>query len=504
MLQKIDLKKTEFWIATTIYAFLMIVLLAHVSDSTTERVWTPYRGMFEQYRLHYSYSKFYFFPQVARLTGYYLCFLLWNFMIAPAFLEKRKIVIHAIEALVLFILLWLLLSVTDTWLRNYLFYVKEPERVYNMLFKADLLKAVWVMLILVLYTVSKKIIADVLTVTARIMPKYQRVVHDIIIAAVVCALIVFCMVLLDVSKDFVMLFVSIAITSIVIYGVSFYRVIEEVLRRGKGFFIYALIASVMVLILTIPLSVLTSLRPWRSHDVVIIEALNLMFQAFVFIPFCWVFFKSRLANSQELISLRSALGRSTAGLDFLRSQINPHFLFNALNTLYGTALDENASRTAEGVQRLGDMMRFMLQENVQDKILLARELEYLSNYIALQTLRIKSSPDITISTQIDEVTEGQIAPMLLIPFVENAFKHGISLRRPSHISITFKMKGNTLYFDVNNSLHEKYDDDMERSNNGIGLENVRQRLQLLYPDRHELIIHKSATEFFIHLTLQLN
>lgn len=222
-------------------------------------------------------------------------------------------------------------------------------------------------------------------------------------------------------------------------------------------------------------------------------------------PFAWQTYKNRsLQKTEEIINLKTELGKSDANLNFLKSQINPHFLFNALNTLYGTALQENSERTAEGIQKLGDMMRFMLQENTEDKILLTRDIDYLNNYIALQKLRTATSSGIRIETQVDSY-EGLllITPMLLIPFVENAFKHGISLNNPSHIKITLQIAEQTLYFDVHNSLHVHSEHDPERLQSGIGLQNVKQRLSLLYPDQHELIIRQNAKEFFIHLTLNL-
>jgi len=233
---------------------------------------------------------------------------------------------------------------------------------------------------------------------------------------------------------------------------------------------------------------------------------NLFTQLIIVIPTAWNIYKSRNAKKDEEIkTLKTELGKSDANLNFLKSQINPHFLFNALNTLYGTALQENAERTGEGIQKLGDMMRFMLQENMQDKILLSRDIDYLKNYILLQKLRVAASSGITIETQIEDYT-GQlmIAPMLLIPFVENAFKHGISLLNPSHIKVTLQTNVNTLYFDVHNSIHIRNESDPEKGQSGIGLDNVKQRLTLLYPNRHELIIRENAKEFFIHLTLQLD
>ncbi|HKG07410.1 MAG TPA: histidine kinase, partial [Pedobacter sp.] len=264
----------------------------------------------------------------------------------------------------------------------------------------------------------------------------------------------------------------------------------------------------MILLITIagciPLSLLALLFSNRGEMAGIVIAFHIPTQLIISAPLSWYLYKKRRETNAELTSLKTELGRSDASLSFLRSQINPHFLFNALNTLYGTALQENAERTGEGIQMLGDMMRFMLQENIQEKISLTRDVDYLNNYIALQKLRTSRSPSIVIETQIDpQLNNHQIAPMLLIPFVENAFKHGISLQQPSHIRITLQTKQNTLYFDVHNSIHIKPDNDPEKLKSGIGLKNVQQRLDHLYPNRHELIIRESAKEFFIHLTLQL-
>lgn len=233
---------------------------------------------------------------------------------------------------------------------------------------------------------------------------------------------------------------------------------------------------------------------------------NFLTQMILVTPIAWIIYKNRnAAKTEEIVTLKTELGKADANLNFLKSQINPHFLFNALNTLYGTALQEKAERTGEGIQKLGDMMRFMLQENVEDKIMLSKDVDYLNNYIALQKLRTSTSADITIETQIEEQNNNlMISPMLLIPFVENAFKHGISLQSPSHIKITLQTSGNTLYFDVHNSIHLKPENDPEKLQSGIGLQNVKQRLALLYPDKHELIIRENAKEFFIHLTLQLS
>ena len=153
---------------------------------------------------------------------------------------------------------------------------------------------------------------------------------------------------------------------------------------------------------------------------------------------------------------------------------------------------------------LSDLMRYMLYESDEKKVPLSKEIEYLKSYIELQKLRFGN--DVLIETNIDfyeKDTQQNIEPMLLIPFVENAFKHGISFRDPSQIKVSLEMKNNTLYFDVYNTKHIRPDNDPEKNKSGIGLNNVRQRLLMTYPGKHELIIRETAKDFFVHLTIQL-
>lgn len=502
--KNLDLKKIEFWAASTIYAFGLMLLLAKVANSGDTEIWTPYRYMFNNYHLHYSYSKYYFFPQVFRYTGYYGGFLLWNFVIIPALAEKRRVAWHVILGLMLLFFFWGLFGITDTWLKGYLFYHKSADYVYNLVFKLNVIYALWVMMMLTFYSAIKYSAQFLLVNIDKIQARYRILTHDCIIAIVVVMIIAFLMALLDAGIELITCFVIMAPTAIAVYALSFYSLIPQTLAKNRGIFRYLLKVAGIMLGIGIPIGFVTALIFNRVEPVFIIFGFNSGIQILLTAPFAWIVYKRKLAGNQEITYLKTALGRSTADLDFLRSQINPHFLFNALNTLYGTALQENSERTAEGIQRLGDMMRFMLQENMQEKILLVREIDYLNNYIALQKLRLQTSPDITIVLQIEDHLDGlQIAPMLLIPFIENAFKHGISLREPSHINISLQTKDNTLYFDVHNSIHAKTVNDTEKYNNGIGLENVKQRLSLMYPGRHELVIRQSAKDFFIHLTIQL-
>jgi two-component system, LytTR family, sensor kinase len=220
-------------------------------------------------------------------------------------------------------------------------------------------------------------------------------------------------------------------------------------------------------------------------------------------PLSWLLYQQRKDKIMQLRGMETALAKSNADLQFLRSQINPHFLFNALNTLYGTALKENAEHTAKGIQKLGDMMRFMLYENNLDFISLNKEIDYLKNYIALQKLRTQSSPDIIVEDNIDEAKCNRtIAPMLLIPFVENAFKHGISLKEKSWVNIRFQCAETIIFFEVRNSIHKRIEADTEKDKSGIGLKNVAERLKLLYPGKHELNVSENGGEFTIQLVLK--
>jgi len=226
-------------------------------------------------------------------------------------------------------------------------------------------------------------------------------------------------------------------------------------------------------------------------------------QLFVVTPVTWWYYQTNKDKILQLRGVEKELVKSEANLQFLRSQINPHFLFNILNTLYGTALQENAERTAEGIQRLGDMMRFMLHENNLDFIQMNKEIEYLKNYIALQKLRTQSSPGIIIEDNIREQNcTHTIAPMLLIPFVENAFKHGISLNESSWIKIDLECTEKNILLEVRNSMHAKTRSDPEKERSGIGFKNVTQRLKFIYGNRFQISVNGDGKEFFVRLSIQ--
>jgi len=188
-------------------------------------------------------------------------------------------------------------------------------------------------------------------------------------------------------------------------------------------------------------------------------------------------------------------------LKFLRSQISPHFLFNILTNLVFLAR-KKSDHLESSLLMLSSLMRYMLYD-AGKKISLQQEVEYLESYVALQTLRfgddVKIAFDISLS---NEETNYSIEPMLLIPFVENAFKHGAGYVDQPAIDISLTAKQGVLVFRVKNKFDQETDTSKDKTS-GIGLSNVRSRLKLLYPGRHDLVIHAEKNLFSIDLTLKL-
>jgi two-component system, LytTR family, sensor kinase len=184
-------------------------------------------------------------------------------------------------------------------------------------------------------------------------------------------------------------------------------------------------------------------------------------------------------------------------LAFLKSQINPHFLFNTLNNLYGLSLSE-PDKTPDAIVQLSDMMRYMLYESNSDKVLLEKEIAYLKSYIDLQKLRYFGTTFIDFKINGD-LNHQQIAPLLLISFVENAFKHGDVFDEAHPLSMTLNISEKQLIFDVKNKIHNKNKEEI----GGFGVKTVERRLALLYPNKHKLTAHNNKNIFESHLEIEL-
>ncbi len=186
-------------------------------------------------------------------------------------------------------------------------------------------------------------------------------------------------------------------------------------------------------------------------------------------------------------------------LSFLRAQTNPHFLFNTLNNLYGLAR-KKSDKTAESIMTLSKIMRFVLYDCRQPFIRLEQEVQVIDDHVSLEKLRYNDRLRVDFQKEIDDGNQ-QIAPLLLLPFVENAFKHGgKGTTGDAVISIKIQSGGGKLHFEVVNNLEH----DTPRESEGIGLKNVRRQLELTYPDRHQLEILPGGDLFQIRLDIDLS
>jgi two-component system LytT family sensor kinase len=193
--------------------------------------------------------------------------------------------------------------------------------------------------------------------------------------------------------------------------------------------------------------------------------------------------------------------RLKSELAFLRSQISPHFIFNVLNSI--VYLIRSKSEQAENVTlQLSALMRYMLYENGDSHVALEKEVGYLKNYVELQKIRFEEDVEIRLSIQGD-IGVQSIEPMLLIPFVENAFKHGVGLVQNPIIDIALVVEPTVMHFSVRNKITSDSRENKDQ-NSGIGLQNIRRRLELLYPKQHWLSISETDGYFEIKLSLQFN
>ena len=191
--------------------------------------------------------------------------------------------------------------------------------------------------------------------------------------------------------------------------------------------------------------------------------------------------------------------RLASELKFLRSQVSPHFLFNVLTNLVSLAR-QKSELMEPSLIKLSDLLRYMLYETNEEKFSVTREIHYLENYIELQQLRFGEDVEVELKIQNNE-PRCTIEPMLLIPFVENAFKHGIGMVKNPFIKISIEVKDQQLFFKVSNNYSPE--NSSKDKSSGIGLANVKNRLNLLYPGKYRLLINDKAEIYTVELNFEL-
>jgi two-component system, LytTR family, sensor kinase len=275
--------------------------------------------------------------------------------------------------------------------------------------------------------------------------------------------------------------------------------------RDKNLTAHLLLLAALCILLT---PVKTLLLFLLSHQNTEIQNLFLNNQYFIFISSFFIAVSSSIylvlhdwwvgqKEKQELVkrTLHSEL-------KFLRSQINPHFLFNTLNSLYALAL-KKSDEAPEMIIRLSEMMRYMLYECNVRLVPLEKEIQYIKNYIEFEKIRLGRKVEIKLSME-GEFEEIMITPLLLIPFVENAFKHGADhMLDNGLIDIKITVENNILNLYVMNNKIEKAIFHEKKKSGGIGLENVRKRLELLYPQNHLIELVEDDVTYKVFFSLDL-
>ena len=221
--------------------------------------------------------------------------------------------------------------------------------------------------------------------------------------------------------------------------------------------------------------------------------------AFFYMCFTMALILSKNWYKQHLLLQKMQVEKLETELRYLRAQMNPHFLFNSINTIY-FQIDKNNPEARNSLQKFSELLRYQLYECNEEQIAIEKEIEYLKSYIDLQ--RLRKQKNYNIRFEADEgVRNFSIAPLLLISFVENAFKHVSHYTDKSNdIHICIHKQNNYLLFDVVNSKSSS----QLSAREGIGLKNVNRRLELLYANRHELCINNESSSYSVHLKLQLS
>ena len=208
--------------------------------------------------------------------------------------------------------------------------------------------------------------------------------------------------------------------------------------------------------------------------------------------------KEWLINEKQLKEIENQ--KLVAELSYLKAQINPHFFFNTLNGIYALAL-KKSDQTPEIILKLSDLMRYIIYEANVSKVLLKREISHIENYIDLQRIRLNEI--VKVNFQVNG-NPGilQIEPLLFSVFLENAFKHGIDYSKPGNIDIALSIEASQVIFLVENPIQAKKKGSGD-TNRGVGLENIKQRLALVYPDQHKLKIYQRNERHIVELYLNV-
>lgn len=265
---------------------------------------------------------------------------------------------------------------------------------------------------------------------------------------------------------------------------KYYLVYSLLLFLSIGF-------GALTLIVILPFGNATYTIPIFQHFI------NLFF--IVLITSSFKFFRE-YSRKQELL-IKSENEQLKTELSLLKAQVNPHFLFNTLNNLYGLITQNQNQKASEITLKLSDLMRYLLESSKTEQVSVHKEIKFLEDYLALEKIRLSKKASIKFETALSK-NEVFIAPLLFIPLVENAFKHGLQTvnEEDNFAHFSLSVQENQLFFEAHNSIQKNLNLHIK---SGTGLDNLKKRLALIYPAKHQLEIEKTQTSFKVTLFLQL-
>ncbi|MFD1293453.1 sensor histidine kinase [Lutibacter holmesii] len=297
------------------------------------------------------------------------------------------------------------------------------------------------------------------------------------------------------------------VTILISYFLIYYLIPRYLLAKKYKYFIlysiYTFIISVYIIILSILYGLVYS-EGYKDVDTVpLTKTLPFIILGVYFVVLIVVSLSLIMHNYNSIVKNESLNGKilnaqlelKEQELRFLKMQIHPHFLFNSLNTIYGFAL-KKADEAPEMILKLSNLLDYILYQIEKPSVLLQDEVNHLLDYVSLEKMRFHDTLEVTIEKKIEN-KNAQIAPMLLIPFVENAFKHGAIEKGKLIVHMILETKNDELFFEIGNT--SKFEANTEK---GIGLENIEKRLKMLYPNVHEIEIIQQENNFSVQLKIK--
>lgn len=297
------------------------------------------------------------------------------------------------------------------------------------------------------------------------------------------------------------------ILNVSVFYINYIFLIPELIKRRKKYGLYVGAFFLIIIASALLKTIIAFMNPndmldyqmegkkaeHTANEYVVIKA---FVSGFFLVSSCIISFIIDWFSSQT-IQRNLESERKEMELQFLKSQLNPHFLFNSLNNIYSLAY-QKSDKTADAIMKLSEIMRYMIYESNTPTVALSKEVDYLKNYIELQKIRFKDGAFIEMTLN-GEIDDQKIVPLMLISFVENAFKHGVVNDPEEPVKIDIIANQKILHFSVINKKNNQNKD----AQGGVGLPNVERRLQLIYPDRYKLNVVNSATHYTCELMIDI-